>query len=129
MSSFFNLRFSISNSVLCCCNSSLCCFSFQLHSTHSSIDSKCTFIFSPPCRILSSPCLVSYRFSALFQGLVCVDRSLSDCSIVPCSPKILPCRFGYILLTSASPLSVPSLRYLLFLSVYNYTLIQTNSQW
>src|SRR5699024_12394566 len=90
------------------------CFSFQHHSTNSSIDSKCTFISSPPCKILSNPYLVSYRFSAPFPGLVCVDRSQSDCSIVPCSPKILPCRFGYILLTSASPLSVPSLRYLLF---------------
>src|SRR5699024_8914843 len=129
MSSFFNLRFSISNSVLCCCNSSLCCFSFHPHSTNSSIDSKCTFISSPPCILLSNQFLLSYRFSAPFPRLVCVDRSQSDCSIVPCSPKILPCRFGYILLTSASPLSVPSLRYLLFLSVYNYTLIQTNSQW
>src|SRR5699024_10057047 len=103
-----------SNSVLCCCNSSLCCFSFQHHSTNSSIDSKCTFISSPPCKILSNPYLVSYRFSAPFPGLVCVDHSLLDCSIVLCSPEILPCRSGYTLLTSASPLSVPSLRYLLF---------------
>src|SRR5699024_11470686 len=55
------------------------CFSFQHHSTNSSIDSKCTFISSPPCKILSNPYLVSYRFSAPFPGLVCVDRSQSDC--------------------------------------------------
>src|SRR5699024_4933500 len=128
MSSFFNLRFSISNSVLCCFSSSLCCFSFQLHSTNSSIDSKCTFISSPPCKILSRLCCVSYRFSAPFPGWVCVDQFLLDCSIVPCIPGILPCRPGYILLTSASLLSVPSLRYLLSLTVYNYTRTNTISQ-